>query len=103
MKKPTVALFTGDPAGIGPEIVAKVLGDPEVHAAVNLLIIGSRPILQEGMRVAGVQTAVADAGAEIPAGDHPPLMMEWPHIEADGFKLGEVTAESGRFMLDGLA
>lgn len=103
MKKPTVALFTGDPAGIGPEIVAKVLGDPDVHAAVNLLIIGSRPILQAGMRVAGVQTPVADAGTELPAGDHPPLMMDWQHIEADGFKLGEVTAESGRFMLDGLA
>src|SRR3546814_5844206 len=40
-------LFTGDPAGIGPEIVAKVLADQEVLQAANLLIIGSRPVLEK--------------------------------------------------------
>ncbi len=33
MKTPTIALFTGDPAGIGPELVAKVLATPGGIAA----------------------------------------------------------------------
>jgi 4-hydroxythreonine-4-phosphate dehydrogenase len=100
--KPVVALFTGDPAGIGPEIVAKVLGDPEVQAAATLLIVGSRPVLAEGMRVAGVTTEVADA-ADLRRGDQGPRLLDWSGANADGFERGIVTAKSGRFMLDGLA
>ncbi|RTZ47840.1 4-hydroxythreonine-4-phosphate dehydrogenase PdxA [Candidimonas sp. SYP-B2681] len=103
MNKPTIALFTGDPAGIGPEIVAKVLNDADVRNAANLLIIGSRPVLEAGMRTAGIHTEVLDAPADIPAGDHAPFLMNWQHVAADQFELGEVTQKSGRFMLDGLA
>ncbi|NGM86530.1 4-hydroxythreonine-4-phosphate dehydrogenase PdxA [Parapusillimonas sp. SGNA-6] len=103
MKKPTIALFTGDPAGIGPEIVAKILADADVHRAANLLIIGSRPVLAAGMQAAGVTTEVKDAPAQLPAGDHAPFMMNWDRIDEDGFTQGEVTSKSGRFMLDGLA
>lgn len=101
--KPTIALFTGDPAGIGPEIVAKVLADKEVLDAANLLIIGSRPVLEAGMRAAGAVTELAYAPAELPEGDHAPLLMHWEHENADGFELGQVTPKNGRFMLDGLA
>ena len=29
MDKPTIALFAGDPAGIGPELIARLLADGE--------------------------------------------------------------------------
>src|SRR5690606_30661363 len=96
-------LFTGDPAGIGAEVVAKILVDDEVRQAANLLIVGSRPVLEGGMQATGVRTAVADAPVELPAGDHDPLMMNWDRVDDDGFTLGQVTPASGRFMLDGLA
>ncbi|MFW7339931.1 4-hydroxythreonine-4-phosphate dehydrogenase PdxA [Pollutimonas sp. H1-120] len=101
--KPTIALFAGDPAGIGPEIVAKVLADKEALDAANLLIIGSRPVLEAGMRAAGAVTELAYAPADLPDGDHAPLLMHWEHENADGFELGQVTPKNGRFMLDGLA
>ena len=100
--KPTVALFTGDPSGIGPEIVAKVLADPEVHAAARLIIVGSRPVLEEGMRVAGVHTEVPDA-APVPVPGDRPQLLQWEHAGATDFERGVVNAKSGRFMLDGLA
>lgn len=103
MKNPTIALFTGDPAGIGAEIVAKILADDEVRQAANLLIVGSRPVLAAGMKATGIHTEIPDAPIELPAGDHDPLMMNWAHVEDDGFVLGQVTPKSGRFMLDGLA
>jgi len=39
--KPVLALTTGDPAGIGPEIVAAVLADPAMHELATLVVIGS--------------------------------------------------------------
>jgi 4-phospho-D-threonate 3-dehydrogenase / 4-phospho-D-erythronate 3-dehydrogenase len=38
MKKPRVALTVGDPAGIGPEIVAKAAADPRVREACEPVI-----------------------------------------------------------------
>lgn len=38
--KPRIALTLGDPAGIGPEIVAAAVRDPRVRAAADLLLIG---------------------------------------------------------------
>jgi 4-hydroxythreonine-4-phosphate dehydrogenase len=35
-----LAVTLGDPRGIGPEIVAKALGDPRVRAAADYLIVG---------------------------------------------------------------
>ena len=36
----TLAVTLGDPRGIGPEIVARTLGDPAVQAACDLLVVG---------------------------------------------------------------
>ena len=38
--RPLIALTAGDPAGIGPEIVAKVLAEPELERRVRLLALG---------------------------------------------------------------
>ena len=51
--KPTIALFTGDPAGIGPELVARLLADGSVARRANVLLAGSREGVEEGMRGAG--------------------------------------------------
>ncbi len=56
--KPTIAITLGDPAGIGPEIIAKALRDPRVHRLCIPVILGrsirvkmGRPS-REGGRVA---------------------------------------------------
>ena len=38
--RPRLAVALGDPRGIGPEIVAKALGDPGVRAAADYLLVG---------------------------------------------------------------
>ena len=40
--KPVIALFTGDPAGIGPELVSKLLDDPATRARADIVLIGNR-------------------------------------------------------------
>ena len=47
MKKPSVALVLGDPAGIGPELVAKVLSQPALRELANVIIIADRQELEK--------------------------------------------------------
>jgi len=42
---PTIALTTGDPAGVGPEIVIKALADPEIVPMARWIVVGDARIL----------------------------------------------------------
>ncbi|WP_419688168.1 4-hydroxythreonine-4-phosphate dehydrogenase PdxA [Burkholderia theae] len=55
---PVVALTLGDPAGIGAELIAKLLARPDATAHANLVLIGDRWLWEAGQRVAGVQVDV---------------------------------------------
>jgi 4-hydroxythreonine-4-phosphate dehydrogenase len=46
MKKPLIALTMGDPVGVGPEIILKTLGHPQIKKACRLLIFGDRQVLE---------------------------------------------------------
>ena len=48
--KPILALTMGDPAGIGPEVLAKALARREMHRLCLPVVIGSRPVMEETVR-----------------------------------------------------
>jgi len=91
MTKPTIALFTGDPAGIGPELVAKLLAETDALRDANVRLIGARSVIEGGMRAANVKVDVE------------PLLVDWPYANATGFARGEVSQKNGEYMLAGLA
>jgi 4-hydroxythreonine-4-phosphate dehydrogenase len=45
--RPLIALTMGDPAGIGPEICLKALGEPEVYGLCRPLVLGTLGILEQ--------------------------------------------------------
>ncbi|MEW5929046.1 MAG: 4-hydroxythreonine-4-phosphate dehydrogenase PdxA [Gemmatimonadota bacterium] len=53
MSRPRVAVTLGDPRGIGPEVTAKALADPEVAALAEWTVVGA-----EGWRGPGAHVAV---------------------------------------------
>jgi 4-hydroxythreonine-4-phosphate dehydrogenase len=53
--KPTISLVQGDAAGVGPEVMAKLLEDAEARAAANILVISDKRVFEAGCAVAGVQ------------------------------------------------
>jgi 4-hydroxythreonine-4-phosphate dehydrogenase len=55
---PRLALILGDPAGIGPEIMSKLLAEEANRARAALLLVGDGAVLEEGMRVAGARFEV---------------------------------------------
>jgi len=54
--KPTIAISTGDPAGIGPEIGLKAALDPTVRAACNPVIVSDARILARHAGACGIAT-----------------------------------------------
>lgn len=42
MKKPLIAVTMGDPAGVGPEIVAMSLASAEVTDVADCIIVGDK-------------------------------------------------------------
>jgi 4-hydroxythreonine-4-phosphate dehydrogenase len=101
--KPSIALFTGDPAGVGPELVARLLSDGSASRAANILLVGSRESIDEGMRIAGCSFKYAIGTPEAGRDHDQPMLVKGPTLDDTGFRRGVVTREAGRYMLDSLA
>src|SRR4051812_34334931 len=56
---PVIALTTGDPAGIGPEVVLKALADPALSGLATWLVVGDARALEMAERATGVLLANA--------------------------------------------
>jgi 4-hydroxythreonine-4-phosphate dehydrogenase len=55
--KPVVALTLGDAAGIGPELIARLLSQPGITAQANIVLVGDAWLWQDGQRIAGLTVA----------------------------------------------
>ena len=58
MNRPCIAIPIGDPAGIGPEIVAKALAKPEVQAAARCIVVGDEKVMEQAIRITGVKLQI---------------------------------------------
>ena len=52
--KPAIAVAMGDPAGISPEIAAKLLASDAVRNDADIVVFGDRRVLDAGAKVAGL-------------------------------------------------
>ena len=53
MEMPVVALTLGDPAGIGAELIARLLARPQTTQAANVVLVGDPWLWQDGQTIAG--------------------------------------------------
>jgi 4-hydroxythreonine-4-phosphate dehydrogenase len=51
MNKPLLAITLGDPAGVGPEVIAGVWPDPALHAICRPLVIGHPGIMRRAVEL----------------------------------------------------
>ena len=52
--KPRIALIPGDPSGIGPELLSKLLAEPTLSQEADVLVIGDNHVLEMGQHQAGM-------------------------------------------------
>ena len=58
MKKPLIAVPIGDPAGVGPEIVAKSVASGDVFEAADCVIVGDKTIIENAIKIVGEDLTV---------------------------------------------
>ena len=80
--KPTIALFTGDPAGIGPELIEKLLSRSDTQEKANIILIGQKN-----------------------AFDFPAYVKihNWSGFNAPAFKASHAGEDNGAYMMSALA
>jgi len=94
MTLPRIAMVLGDPAGIGPEIAAKLLSDPANLAKAEVLLVADRAEVADGARIAGVALPLVEANA--PAAGRITLR----HVAGEApFERKKATANGGRYAL----
>lgn len=96
--RPLLALVPGDPTGIGPEQVARILAEGRMRDVARFLLVGDRRVVEMGMKQAGVQvplTIVTDVSqADFGAEAFP--MIDLGNLDPASFELGLPNPEVGR-------
>ncbi|WP_042880734.1 4-hydroxythreonine-4-phosphate dehydrogenase PdxA [Cupriavidus necator] len=100
--RPRIAMVLGDPAGIGPELIARLLADPATCEQADILLIADRDEWRRGMQVAGVELSLEETDVAAFA-EGAPRLYHWQLPEKPGFQRGVATAEGGRYSLGTLA
>ncbi|MFC4278523.1 4-hydroxythreonine-4-phosphate dehydrogenase PdxA [Achromobacter aloeverae] len=102
-RKPVVALTLGDPAGVGPELIARLLALPQACARANIVLVGDPWLWQAGQRVAGVTVAtraVPGFGAVRDRVDtHLPALLAMETVREDEVTVGQAGAPGGASVL----
>jgi len=103
-EKPVLAVTLGDPAGIGPELIAKLLSTPGVTDAARILLIADRAEFEQGMRTAGreVDYVTADSPDAADYSQGKPVLYDYRGGATGPFERCVATREGGRHSLDTL-
>ena len=100
---PVVALTLGDPAGIGAELIARLLARPEATQQANIVLVGDRWLWQQGQRIAGlqVQTETIDRLADVRSRTDTarPAFIAVDTVAPEAVHQGQAGAPGGRSVL----
>ena len=102
--KPRIGLLMGDPCGVGPEVLLKMLADPTNRSKAHVVVIGDQRVLEK---------AAAATGIDLPVREMSALESDWhtradpntipflygPQIDPSAYQQGQVSAEAGRYVL----
>jgi len=101
--KPTIGILLGDPSGIGPELISKLLAQQEVEKA-NILIIGEKNILYEADKLTGFNSNLeyVDGFDQIKFNGKNRFFLDLSKGENRNYGTSKASSESGRSVLNAL-
>ena len=103
MKKKIIAILLGDPSGVGPELVVRLLNENITNEA-NIVIIGEKKILEEGEKITGkkINLQFVEKFEHIKFDDSTKFFLDISKGTNRVYKRSEVSAESGQSVLEAL-
>lgn len=93
-------MILGDPCGIGPELSAKLLADPETTEKAEVIVVGKKIVLQAGLKAAGVTIEyhiVSEVSND--AFKTGIVLLDTPGFLENGYTVGKVSKDSGAYQL----
>lgn len=102
MKKPFIAVPIGDPAGVGPEIVAKSIASKEVIEAANCVIVGNKEVMENAIKITGENLTIHVID-DVNEGDYREGILNLIHIDnmdMSQFTFGKVSGMCGKAAYD---
>ena len=102
--KPRIGIIPGEPGGIGPELIAKLLNDAETCEKADILLIGDQHLFELGQTQAGMDFAMTscdgwqDDWASLPGF----ALHAMDTISSDAVTIAEVTHAGGHSALTNL-
>ena len=94
--RPLLALAMGDPAGIGSELLARLLIDPDIQNAADILVIGDRRAVALGEKQSGLDTVLSDLDGMI---DNGQALADLGHLDEAAITVGQSSEAGGNFSL----
>ena len=103
--KPIVGVLLGDPSGIGPELVVKLLARADNSGRARVALLADPKVLAAGEKAAGVALDVRRASGidQLAFDDARPTLVAFDWIPERDIEIGRATAASGRAVLSSLA
>ena len=101
--KSNIALLLGDPAGIGPELISKLLKE-EVTNKANIVVIGEKQILESGNNITGNshQLEIVEDFDQIDFKKSNRFLLDISKGKSHKYKIAEPSKESGESVLEAL-
>ncbi len=98
MKKPLIAVPLGDPAGIGPEIVAKSIADRELFKIADCIVVGDKKVVENAVKITGEDLAVnvVEDPAEGEWREGVLNLIDLDNIDMEKFEFGKVSGMCGK-------
>ena len=101
--KPNIAVLIGDPSGIGPELISKLLTKDEINHA-NILVIGERNILQDANKLTGCSTELrfVENIKDVKFDNKTKFFLDISKGKNKKYEMSKCSKESGKTVLDSL-
>ena len=102
-KKINIAILLGDPSGIGPELVSKLLSE-EITNKANIVVIGEKNILEQGNKISGKSHNLnfVENFGQINFKNGNKFFLDISKGKNQKYKMAECSEESGKSVLEAL-
>ena len=99
MRRPRLGIIPGDPSGIGPELIAKLLQEPAVLAQADVLFIGDAHLWKAGAKQAGLPLSLETVDEANLSLGFTLAHLDLETIAAEDVQIAKVTQASGKSSL----
>ena len=95
-----LGLLLGDPCGIGPELVAKLVAGGDLDPDTATIVIGEARLLARGAQHAGVAFRLPEVSSPDEVARSAAALLPGPSIDPAAAPVGQVSAAAGAYVLD---